>query len=325
MGVNIDRVVMLTFLLGGIMAGGAGLLYLVTLERTTFNVGFFIGIKAFTAAVLGGIGNLRGALVGGLLLGLIENYGSAIFGTAVARPDRLRRARPRAAVPADRPPRRAARAGEGLMGIRRPASARAARGRWSVVVGWCATRWRAAASVAGRWLVVSAAARRCCRTSPTCPCSRIFDTPGSDFASVLFYPVGCYVLVAIGLNIVVGQAGLLDLGYVAFFAIGAYTIGVLGTSPRLDRPGCDPADRRSRCAMIAGVLLGAAHAATARRLPGHRHARLRRDHPHHGQQHRLARRPARHRRTSRNRRSMVSALHFGVLDAKPYYWLVLAG
>jgi branched-chain amino acid transport system permease protein len=81
MGVNIDRVIMLTFLLGGIMAGGAGLLYLITLERTAFNVGFFIGIKAFTAAVLGGIGNLRGALVGGLLLGLIENYGSAIFGT----------------------------------------------------------------------------------------------------------------------------------------------------------------------------------------------------------------------------------------------------
>jgi branched-chain amino acid transport system permease protein len=81
MGVNIDRVIMLTFLLGGVMAGGAGLLYLLTLERTTFNVGFFVGIKAFTAAVLGGIGNLRGALLGGLLLGLIENYGSAIFGT----------------------------------------------------------------------------------------------------------------------------------------------------------------------------------------------------------------------------------------------------
>jgi branched-chain amino acid transport system permease protein len=81
MGVDIDRVILLTFLLGGLMAGGAGLLYLVTLERTVFNVGFFIGIKAFTAAVLGGIGNLRGALVGGLLLGVIENYGSAIFGT----------------------------------------------------------------------------------------------------------------------------------------------------------------------------------------------------------------------------------------------------
>jgi branched-chain amino acid transport system permease protein len=81
MGVNIDRVIMLTFLLGGLMAGGAGILYLITLERTSYNVGFFIGIKAFTAAVLGGIGNLRGALLGGLVLGLIENWGSAVFGT----------------------------------------------------------------------------------------------------------------------------------------------------------------------------------------------------------------------------------------------------
>ena len=47
---------------------------------------------------------------------------------------------------------------------------------------------------------------------------------------MLFYPVGLYVLVAIGLNVVVGQAGLLDLGYVAFFAIGAYTVAVLGSA-----------------------------------------------------------------------------------------------
>ena len=80
MGVNIDRVVMLTFLLGGIMAGAAGLLFIFFFEVTRFNIGFVIGIKAFTAAVLGGIGNLRGALLGGLALGLIENYGSALWG-----------------------------------------------------------------------------------------------------------------------------------------------------------------------------------------------------------------------------------------------------
>jgi branched-chain amino acid transport system permease protein len=80
MGVNIDRVVMLTFLLGGIMAGAAGLFFIFFFEVTRFNVGFVIGIKAFTAAVLGSIGNLRGALLGGLALGLIENYGSALWG-----------------------------------------------------------------------------------------------------------------------------------------------------------------------------------------------------------------------------------------------------
>ena len=49
-------------------------------DQTRFNIGFILGVKSFTAAVLGGIGNLKGALLGGLLLGLVENYGSAIFG-----------------------------------------------------------------------------------------------------------------------------------------------------------------------------------------------------------------------------------------------------
>jgi branched-chain amino acid transport system permease protein len=80
MGVDIDRVVMITFLIGGAMAGIGGMLYVVFFEVTTYSVGFVLGIKAFTAAVLGGIGNLRGALLGGLLLGLIEEYGASIFG-----------------------------------------------------------------------------------------------------------------------------------------------------------------------------------------------------------------------------------------------------
>ena len=80
MGVNIDRVIMLTFLLGGIMAGLAGALNQVYFEQTRFNIGVILGIKAFTAAVLGGIGNLRGALVGGLVLGVVESYGGAVFG-----------------------------------------------------------------------------------------------------------------------------------------------------------------------------------------------------------------------------------------------------
>ena len=81
MGVNIDRIVSVTFLLGGAMAGVAALLYSVRLETTRYDIGFLLGIKAFTAAVLGGIGNLRGALLGGLTLGLIENYGASIWGS----------------------------------------------------------------------------------------------------------------------------------------------------------------------------------------------------------------------------------------------------
>ncbi len=80
MGVNIDRIVMITFLVGGMMAGVAAMLYGNYFELTQYNVGFLLGIKAFTAAVLGGIGNIRGALLGGLTLGLIENYGGSVFG-----------------------------------------------------------------------------------------------------------------------------------------------------------------------------------------------------------------------------------------------------
>jgi branched-chain amino acid transport system permease protein len=80
MGVNIDRVIVITFLLGGILAGGAGTLYGMYFGRTRFDLGFIPGIKAFTAAVLGGIGNIRGALLGGLTLGVIESVGSGCLG-----------------------------------------------------------------------------------------------------------------------------------------------------------------------------------------------------------------------------------------------------
>ncbi|NCV83235.1 MAG: branched-chain amino acid ABC transporter permease [Actinobacteria bacterium] len=60
------------------------------------------------------------------------------------------------------------------------------------------------------------------------------NTPIADYQSVLVYPIAMFVLMAIGLNIVIGKSGLLDLGYVAFFAIGAYTMGLLGTRTSLN-------------------------------------------------------------------------------------------
>lgn len=81
MGVNKGRVISLVFLLGGLMAGIAAVMYDLKIGVTRFDAGFLLGIEAFTAAVLGGIGNLRGALVGGLLLGLLQNYAAALFGT----------------------------------------------------------------------------------------------------------------------------------------------------------------------------------------------------------------------------------------------------
>jgi branched-chain amino acid transport system permease protein len=81
MGVNINNVVMLTFLIGGLMAGAAAFFYVLVFETTSYFVGFVLGIKAFTAAVLGGIGNIRGALLGGFVLGLVENWGASMVGS----------------------------------------------------------------------------------------------------------------------------------------------------------------------------------------------------------------------------------------------------
>jgi branched-chain amino acid transport system permease protein len=81
MGVNKSRVIGLVFVLGGLMAGVAAVFSDMKSGNTRYNIGFLLGLKAFSAAVLGGIGNLRGAAIGGILLGLVENYGSAVFGS----------------------------------------------------------------------------------------------------------------------------------------------------------------------------------------------------------------------------------------------------
>ena len=105
MGVNIDTIVRLTFLLGGAMAGVAGVLYAMEFENIRFNIGFILGIKAFTAAVLGGIGNIRGALLGGVVAGPGGELGRHLLRVAVEGRDRLRHPGGRAPVPADRHPR----------------------------------------------------------------------------------------------------------------------------------------------------------------------------------------------------------------------------
>lgn len=81
----------------------------------------------------------------------------------------------------------------------------------------------------------------------------ILGTEQTDFASVLFYPVGIYVLMAIGLNVMVGYAGMLNLGYVAFFGVGGYTMAVLGTKYSVNYFVALPA--AVAVAMIVGVVL----------------------------------------------------------------------
>jgi branched-chain amino acid transport system permease protein len=79
LGVDVDRTISLTFVIGAALAAVAGVLYMMYYGVVSFADGFVPGVKAFTAAVLGGIGSLPGAVVGGLLIGLIEVFWSAYF------------------------------------------------------------------------------------------------------------------------------------------------------------------------------------------------------------------------------------------------------
>lgn len=80
MGVDVNRIVSLTFVLGSALAALAGLMVSANYSIAHYYMGFILGLKAFTAAVLGGIGNLAGAMVGGILLGLIESLGAGYIG-----------------------------------------------------------------------------------------------------------------------------------------------------------------------------------------------------------------------------------------------------
>jgi branched-chain amino acid transport system permease protein len=79
LGVNVDRTISLTFVFGAALAAVAGMMFMLYYGVIDFYIGFNAGIKAFTAAVLGGIGSLPGAMLGGLLIGLIETFWSAYF------------------------------------------------------------------------------------------------------------------------------------------------------------------------------------------------------------------------------------------------------
>ncbi len=92
MGIDVDRIIVITFVVGGALAGAAGVLYVLMFRQVTFIMGFMPGLKAFTAAVLGGIGNVLGAALGGFFLGLAESLfpNLVLDGLGIPAPYQLR-------------------------------------------------------------------------------------------------------------------------------------------------------------------------------------------------------------------------------------------
>ena len=92
MGIDVDRVIVTTFAIGASLAGAAGVMYALMYRQVHFFMGFFPGLKAFTAAVLGGIGSVPGAAIGGLLLGMFESVGPNLFleGLGITSPHQLK-------------------------------------------------------------------------------------------------------------------------------------------------------------------------------------------------------------------------------------------
>ena len=107
MGINVDTTISLTFLLGGMLAGAAGLIYALYQTTIWYFQGFTGGLIAFTAAVMGGIGNLRGAVLGGLIIGCIQQISDNRIGSAVDAGGRVRLPGPDHGLQAVGPARRA--------------------------------------------------------------------------------------------------------------------------------------------------------------------------------------------------------------------------
>ena len=243
MGININTTIALTFLIGSALAGAAGFVCGVYYGTTWFFNGFEAGLKAFTAAVLGGIGNLAGAMLGGFLIGLVEAIATQyIPEVAVEQRRRVLGARARADLPAVGSARRSRFPKRCKRDVEPAASAGA-------------SPYLGAAAVA----VVPFIDR---------------NNAHVDFLA----NAGAFVLLALGLNIVVGFAGLLDLGYAAFFAIGSYSYAMLASQQfGIHIPFWVMLLRRVGHRGAVRHPAGRADAAAARRLPRDRDARLRRD------------------------------------------------
>ena len=184
MGVNVKRTTTYTFLVAGVMAGAAGVL-LGSLFFASFNMGFLIGIKAFVAATIGGLGSLTGAMLGGIAFGLIETFSGVLISTAY-----------KDAV------------GMGLL----------------ITILLLAPAGIFVRLAAGFESAHEIQRRQSARSR--CLCGGPFVQTNGYWLHVLCVALIGAIL-ALGLQLLVGMAGLLSLGQAAFYGIGAYVSAVL--------------------------------------------------------------------------------------------------
>ena len=218
MGVDVDRVVSLVYVAGSALAGVAGVLVGLLYTQVDFAFGFFIGIKAFTAAVIGGIGNIRGALLGGLVLGMVESLATGFISPTYKDVITFGLL---AAVLLLRP--------TGLLG-------RPLRMREAVATSLAAPRrggWPSGSPARAPVRTPAWAAPR--RSSPGRACAwgrRVLLVPAlveRPYPLRVGAAIGLSVALTASLNVVAGWTGLLSLGHVAFYAIGAYVYAFLAS------------------------------------------------------------------------------------------------
>ena len=208
MGIDVNRTISVTFFLAGALAAAPGLVYLLQFN-IRYDTGFELGLIAFTAAVLGGIGNLTGAVLGAMLIGMVQAFNEGLDGTPGGDWTRSIVFGILIAVLVFRPaghPRRT-HAGGGMTTASSTTSSSALR----TERGWWVARG------ADRARADLPAHRRDLQDLPLI--GDFVPRTGSMVIMLVF------TMMALGLNVVVGYAGLLDLGYVAFYAAGAYVAG----------------------------------------------------------------------------------------------------
>lgn len=247
MGIPVDRVISRTFVIGAALAALAGVLYALSYRFASPLMGSLPGLKALVAAVLGGIGNIPGAMLGGIILGLTEAIGAAYIPQGSAYRDVISFGI-LILVLLFRP--------QGLLGTRLP-DRTSERGGLRVM---------SAAYHIDRWMM------RAMNVAMNIPLPRYgfpiilaivgiglpFIIP-SDYWVRVLASVLVYGALATGLNLVVGFTGLLDLGYIAFYAVGAYLSSILFVSVLHDTYGInsDSIWWLFYVNMIAGGLLAA--------------------------------------------------------------------